>query len=37
MAPATPKPSDTADADRAMNALLLLNRDTQDDGGGASV
>src|ERR1700693_1067791 len=37
MAAATPKPNDTADADRAVSVLLLINRDTQDEGGRAGV
>src|SRR5882757_4007622 len=36
-AAATPKPNNTVDADRAVNVLLLINRDTQDDGGGAGI
>src|SRR5580704_5276844 len=33
----TPKPNNTVDADRAVSVLLLINRDTQDDRGGAGI
>src|SRR6202166_715362 len=37
VAATTPNPNNTVDADRAMSVLLLINRDTQDDGGGAGI